>query len=505
MVARLALVAGCALSLSATAIAQDAADLVAFVGVAVVSTDGPDRGARPGQTVVVGEGRVLAVGPVAEVAVPPGARRIDGAGRFLMPGLVDMHAHLAVPPGADEGPAVFLEDDRATLALYLAAGVTTIRNLWGSRSALQARRRVEQGVWPGPRIVTAGPIVDARSVSQRGTPFDVRELARRPSVLRIDTPADAREAVRVHRALGYDLVKVYDGVPAPAFTALAETAAALGIPVVGHVPDAVGLAGVLVRPGPSLASVEHTVSFAEAAVPPGAPLPGDYLAAELAPYALADTTRLAVWAEVAAARGTAVVPTLGLLARTYGARANHAELLAAIDAARTSPAQRRAWRARAVRHAARLAQFDSLRLDSAALGRAPLDAGFALVRALHRAGAPLVLGTDAPAALADPGQAVAAELALLTQAGLTPLDALRAATAAPHDWFRAHLVRHDPEWLLRGGVREGEPADLVLLRADPTRDLGAVREVEAVVARGRLWDRAALDALLAEVDAGYAE
>lgn len=469
---------------------------LAFVDVAVVQTSGSRRGVTLGQTVVVEDGRIAAVGANAWTPVPPGARRVAATGLYLMAGLVDMHAHLAVPFGPDEGASVFLDGDRATLARYLAAGVTTIRTLWGSRSALQARRRVAEGVWPGPRVVTAGPLVDARAASQRGTPFDVRELARRPSVLRIDTPEDGREAVRAHRARGYDLVKVYDGVPAPAFAALVETAAAFGLPVVGHVPDAVGLAGVLARAGPSLQSVEHTVSFVSAALPPGADLPGadlpdDALAAELARYALADTTRLAVWAEAAAARGVAVVPTLGVLARTYGARADHAALLASIDAAQASAPQRQRWRAVAERHAARLARVDSLGLDGEALGQAPLGAGLALVRALHRAGAPLLVGTDAPASLAAPGDAVATELALFARAGLAPLDALHAATVAPADW----LARFGLAPRRAGRVEVGAPADLVLLRANPAARIDAVREVEAVVRAGRLWDRAALDAL----------
>ena len=466
-------------------------DRVAFVDVAVVRTVGKHPGVTYGQTVVVENGRIAEIGANEWVPVLPGVRRIDASGLYLMAGLIDMHAHLAVPPGPDEGPAVFAESDQAMLAQYLAAGVTTVRNLWGSRSALRARRRVASGVWSGPRVVTAGPLVDARSASQRGVPFDVRELARRPSVLRIETPADAREAVLYHRALGYDLVKVYDGVPARAFAALAETAAAFGLPVVGHVPDAVGLAGVRARPGPSLHSVEHTLPFAKAAVPAGAPVSDDFLAAELARYALADTVRLAVWAEAAAARGTAVVPTLGLLARTYGARGGHDDLLASIDAAPVSALQRQRWRAVAERHAARLARFDSLGYDGAALGRAPLDAGLALVRALDAAGAPILLGTDAPASLAPPAEAVLGELQLLVRAGLSPLRALRAATSAPGGW----LARHRLAPPFSGRMVEGAPSDLVLLRANPAVDVAAVREVEAVVAWGRLWERSELGTL----------
>ena len=485
----------CALA-AALALARPAASQhVRFENVAVVDLDAGRT--VPGQTVVVADGRIVAVGAAgAAPAGAAGARVVDARGLFLMPGLVDMHAHLAVPPGPDDGPPIFLESDRETLARYLAAGVTTIRNLWGSPSALAARRRVASGVWAGPRVVTAGPLVDARAASQQGTPFQVTELARRPTTIRIGTPADAREAVRYHAAAGYDLVKVYNGVPAPAFEALAETAAAFGLPVAGHVPVAVGLAGVLARPGPSLQSVEHAVSFVDAAVSPGAALPDDFLAAELARYTAADTVRVAVWAQAAAARGTAVVPTLGLLARTYGAREDHAALLASIDGAPASKRQRARWRATAERHAGRLDGFAANGLDGDALGRAPLAAGLALTRALHAAGAPILLGTDAPAALAAPGDAVAAELGLLVRAGLAPLDALRAATTAPHSWLRANGLGD-----ARGRVAAGEPADLLLLRADPLRDVAAVGGVEGVVRGGVYRDRAALDALLEAVAA----
>jgi imidazolonepropionase-like amidohydrolase len=182
-----------------------------------------------GQTVLVRDGRIEALGPAAEVAVPFEARRVDGRGRTLLPGLADLHVHLQTPP---------------RLEGYLARGVTTIRNMRGRPEDPALRDRVARGEILGPRVVTCGPHLDGR-----GPVFAGRLL--------VQGAAEARTAVRVHREAGYDCVKVYTGLDAEAYAEAVRTAAELGLPVVGHVPVAVGLEGVLRARQRSIEHVEE--------------------------------------------------------------------------------------------------------------------------------------------------------------------------------------------------------------------------------------------------------
>src|SRR5678816_1133295 len=160
---------------------------VAFVGVTVLPLD--TGAGLPDHTVIVRGERIERVGPRASVAVPPDAQVIDGRGRTLMPGLMDMHVHL---------------NRTEDLAILLALGVTTVRNMWGAPIHLEWRDRVARGELPGPTIYTAGPIVDG-------------EHPAHPGSLIVRSEADADRAIALHRRLGYDLVKVYSRLTPPVF------------------------------------------------------------------------------------------------------------------------------------------------------------------------------------------------------------------------------------------------------------------------------------------------
>ncbi len=200
---------------------------LAIVHVDVLPMQGPLR--LRDQTVLVRDGRIEAVGPAAEVAVPFEARRVDGRGRTLLPGLADLHVHLQSPP---------------RLEGYLARGVTTIRNMRGRPGDPALRDGVARGELLGPRIVTCGPHLDGG-----GPVFAGR--------LRVRGADEARAAVRAHRKAGYDCAKVYSGLDAEAYAEVVRSAAELGLPVVGHVPIAVGLDGVLAAGQRSLEHVEE--------------------------------------------------------------------------------------------------------------------------------------------------------------------------------------------------------------------------------------------------------
>ncbi|WP_420455493.1 amidohydrolase family protein [Rubrivirga sp.] len=456
---------------------------LAFVDVALVPMD--SARVVEHQTVVVRAGRIERVGNAAEVAVPADAQRVDGRGRFLMPGLADMHTHLAHP----ETDQFYADDNRQALALFLAYGVTTVRSMWGSPGLLALRDSLRRGDVLGPQVFTASPFVDGRGQYDDASTFKDETWR-----FVAETPDAARSAVREIHAAGYDFVKVYSSLSLPAYRAVLDEAEAVGIPVVGHVPWSVGLARVLTDP--RQASVEHYSPFFGLAEASDSPVRDStaWWWRGFGPPAYAETERLAVVADIAAASGIWFSPTLLI---SEWASAPQPRTLARLDAPElvrfTPPAQRAGWRSRAEGFAANYARWG---VDMAAQRTFAL----ALARALHASGANLMLGTDDTPALVPHGIAVHDELALWAKAGLTPFETLRLATVAPHDFLR--------EWGLgegTGTLREGEPADLVLLRADPLVDVANARRIEGVAVRGRYLDRALLDDLLAGVERAYAE
>src|SRR5262245_45984104 len=213
---------------------------VAFVDVTVVPMD--SERLLQHQTVITQSGRIAAVGAVRTTRLPKGAFKIDGQGRFLMPGLADMHVHLNV-----QGPRGLMQNaDYATL--FIANGVTTVRNMWGNPDVLAFRRSVESGELLGPQIYTTGALTD-------GNP------PVRPTSRVVDTVSEAVEAVKADRREGYDAVKVYSKLSPEVYSAIVSTARQIGLPVYGHVPENVGVERVLEL---HQDSIEHVDGYLEA-------------------------------------------------------------------------------------------------------------------------------------------------------------------------------------------------------------------------------------------------
>jgi len=209
---------------------------LAVLGVTVVPMSGPDP--RPGQTVVVRDGIIVAIGPASEVEVPPDAERIDGTGRWLMPGLVDMHVHLR----------------RTDLSAYRQAGITTLRSMWGTSEVATLRNELLAGA-AHPTIFSAGPGMDGDRPVHPGT------------VVLTDRAA-ARQAVRSQAADGWDFIKVYNTLDPAVYAAILDEGHRAGIAVVGHVPFAVSIDGAVEL---GQASVEHLTGIAESVADGRAP------------------------------------------------------------------------------------------------------------------------------------------------------------------------------------------------------------------------------------------
>lgn len=424
----------------------------AFVDVDVLPMDRDVR--LESQTVVVRDGRIVAVGPSASVEVPDDATRIAGAGRVLMPGLAEFHGHV---PGGDD-PA-YVQD---TLALYLANGVTLVRNMSGDVSHPELRARIGRGEVDGPTMVVASPWLHSGNADE------------------------AAQAVRAHHAAGFDLVKI-GSLPADAYPLMAEAAHAVGIPFAGHIPDGVPLEAAL---DAKQTSIDHFDRYVEFLVPPGTDTgdrdPGWFGSGWIQ---WADRGRIEEAVTRTRAAGTWNVPTLTLV--EHMASAETPEAMLQWPEMRYMPAsERERWRLAKHEYAAR----ETFQPDAA---RALVTLRRELLKALHDGGAPIVLGSDAPQFFNVPGFSIHREMAMMQAAGLTPYEVLVTGTR------NAAQALGTPAAF--GTVEVGRRADLLLLAGDPREDLSQAQSPLGVMARGRWWPREALDARLAEIADRHAE
>ncbi|HEY7768604.1 amidohydrolase family protein [Longimicrobium sp.] len=445
-----------ALSASGCADAVPADASLAITHVVVI--DGTGAPARADQTVVVVGGRIALVGPSASTAVPRGARRIDGGGRWLIPGLWDMHVH-----------AFGNEFPDFAAPLLLAHGVTGARDMgFYVDSARFWTGEVRAGRLMGPRMVIGGRLDGPAN--------------RTPWVARAATADEARHAVDSLVAAGADFIKVYSRLPRDAYFAAADQARRRAVKIAGHVPhevstrEAAGQQDGMEHEDDLMraCSSEDTAlrrEFAEA--PPDAP-PAlqlatirDHARRMRATY---DPGRCAAVMRTLARTGTSLTPTLAVY-QPYMARGDTSVMHPSAHRYVPRPMLVQ-WRAR---------------LQRAGPGdTSTVAAFFSLERTgeMHRAGVRLLAGTDAPLPYLIPGLSLHDELALLVRAGLTPMEALRTATYNP----AAYLGALDS----LGTIRPGRLADLVLLDADPLSDIRNTRRIHTVIANGRVVDRPAL-------------
>jgi imidazolonepropionase-like amidohydrolase len=472
------LVATLALALVLTATPAYADD-VAFKHVAVVDVV---RGLLLRDQVVRISGEsIVAVVPAASARIPKGTRVVDARGKFLIPGLWDMHSHLlgGIPPGCPE----------LTFPLTVAHGVTGVREVAAFLDYVFAwREEVESGRMVGPRIVGTDRLIDGMPPLHPG----IATIAR--------TPADARLTVDIMSRRGADFVKAYENLSRDAFFALVDQAKKDGLPVVAHVPLAV-LAGEAsdagVRSFEHLRNIEFACSreadtlLAEriAALEAGSGRIGGDLRTEIhtAKRTRAldtyDPERCTALLRKFAANGTWQTPTLYLNIREVRRPDLREDMR---EALRWVPAPNRAdWEVWTKR-------VSGMKPEEAAAIRRFADWQIQLVRHMNEERVGLLAGTDVPARWTVPGFALHDELAALVEAGLTPLESLRTATLNPARYFEKV-----GEF---GAVAPGMVADLVLIDGDPLADIRNARRISAVVANGRYLDRPTLDAMLATAE-----
>jgi len=404
--------------------------VVAYVNARLV--DGTGAPPVPDAVVVVERGKIVAAGPRAKVSVPSGARTVDAAGNTLVPGLWDMHAHVEQ---VEWGP------------VYLAAGVTTVRDCGNELDFIRAvRDTIAAGNGVGPRVVMAC-IVDGDGAGAIATD-------------RLRSADEIPALIRKFKAAGCAQVKIYQSLDPRLIHPLSEAAHAAGMTVTGHVPSGIGAVKAVEAGQDQISHMQFILqAFAAPDLPPTDHGPNLDRAFDAYDPTTPATRKLAAWF---AAHRTVLDPTLALrelnlpraeLARVEPGLATLPPPLAAAFADPGGPPSAADDRRRSL-----LAKM------------------LTLLGVLHKAGVPIVAGTDQ----AVPGHSLHRELELYVQAGFTPLEALQAATIVP-----ARAMKLDKEL---GTIEVGKRADFLLVDGDPLADIHALRRIRVVVAAGRAYD-----------------
>ncbi|MBM4186387.1 MAG: amidohydrolase family protein [Gemmatimonadetes bacterium] len=447
----------------------------------VTLIDGTDRGAQPNMAVAVDGGRIVAVAPAGRISVPATATKLDATGMYLIPGLWDNHAHL------------FGYYERS-FPLFLANGVTTVKDVGGVIERVgYLRQETDRGRMLGPRILMAGPTLDNAEI-----------VAAVPEGrVAVPTPAEAVKWVDSLAALKVDHLKVHSMTPRAAYFAILARARELKIPVVGHVPDSV-LIQEAVDSGHRV--IEHDFRIGYANSPRGVAI-ANWLLSEYQKYRAAkragagvgglfqiriraedsvrqlyDSATAAGFAAEMARRDVWFDPTLAVLQSVHRRHE---------PAMRNLPELRFATKA-ALSFDEGLPPEPNATPEMVEKGRATYrDIAGKTFRELVRAGAKFLAGTDTPVLPLVPGFSLHRELALLVEMGLTPLQAIQAASRNA-----ARAANRDD----LGTIEEGKSADFVVLRSDPLADIANTTAVQTVVVRGRLLDRLTLDRMLRDAE-----
>ncbi len=429
----------------------------AFVDVSVLPMD--RERVIAGQTVLVADGRIVRMGFAAEVDIPDGATVIDGRGKYLMPGVAEMHGHYPNPDARE-----FTE---AVLYLYVANGVTLVRGMQGNASHLPLRDAVEAREIMGPRLLVCAPSMSGDDVTR---------------------PEDARRLVREAAAAGFDHLKVHEGLTPEVYSAIAETATEVGLTWSGHVSNLVGLYSALDQ---GQSTVDHLDNYIEAMIEDREAVAsiGFLDLPRLVPQV--DESKIGDVVAATVQAGAGVVPTQVLWETFFGGRSG-AETLAARPETRYWVRQSLPGVATGVNQWAQQTDRRLEALSPPDAGQPVIELRRRLIKALHDAGVPVLLGTDSPQVFSVPGFSIHREMQVLVESGLTPFEVLYSGTKAVADFFGADDF---------GQVAEGQRADLVLLNANPLDDIGHFADSAGVMVNGWWLSRREIDARLAEIEA----
>jgi len=427
--------------------------VVAFENVNVIPMDRERILER--QTVIVRQGRLAEIGPAGKVKAPPDALRVAGAGKYLMPGLAEMHAHL---PGPNTPPQVL----ETVLFLFVANGILTARGMQGHPNQLEVRSRAAEGKLLSPTLFLAGPALGGQSASSAET---------------------AARMVREQKAAGFDLLKVHEGLTREVYDAIAATAAEVKIPFGGHVSQLVGLRRAIeVRQS----SIDHLDNFIDELEADDSPIRNADAPtrAQRLPFHL-DERKLPELAAATRKAGIYVVPTMALW--EIFSTDEKPESLAKRPELKYVPRQ---WVEQWVKTKTGMLEKN----PSPEAGRRVIEVRKRILKALRDAGVKILLGTDAPQLFSVPGFSIHRETPIMVAAGLSPYDVLAAGTRNVAEYFGA-LDQF-------GTLETGKRADLLLLEANPLKDVAHLARRAGVMVRGRWLPEAEIQQRLAAIASG---
>jgi len=450
------------LSVVAGSIAAGQEPTLAITHVNLIDATG--AAVRADMTVLVEGKHISQIGKSAEMAVPKAAKVVDGSGKYLIPGLWDMHVH-------EIFGAWLPEDEKIIPLLFVANGVTGVRDMGGDLEPLKKwRARIADGKMLGPRMIIAGPMLDG-------------PVPQFPSSAPVKDAADGRRIVDELQKNGADFIKIQSLIPRDGYFAAAEEAKKDGIVFAGHVPDKVRATEAS---NAGQKSIEHLTGVFEGC----STVEDELMAAPRGPgrgrfLSTYDPERAQKLIALFVKNQTWQVPTL------YWERGEWLieQTNSGVDPlAKYAPA---AWRERTWPMFTRdiLSGWST---DPVADREKFFQAELKMVGEMNKAGVPILAGTDTAAGVrVYPGFSLHEELELLVKAGLTPMEALQAATLNAG----RYLGLTDT-----GTIEKGKRADLVLLDSNPLADIKNTRKIRSVVLAGRYFSREDLDHLLKEVE-----
>jgi len=408
---------------------------VVFSNVSVVPMTGNQ--VLPNHTVVITGDRITAVGPARTAKVPEGATRIDGQGKYLMPGLAEMHGHI---PGGN-APREFVDN---VLFLYVASGVTTVRGMQGAPGQIDLREAAKRGEIVAPNLYLAGPQFSGGSVK---------------------SAEDAIARVKQQKSEGWDLLKVQEGLSVPAYDAMAKTAKQVGIRFGGHVPDEVGLLHAMDM---GQETFDHIDGYVEQL---------DGRAKPVEDKALQDLVQRTKKA------GAWIVPTMFVWETLQGpvtleSRTGLAEL-------RYMPAPQVEQWTKGLDSRLKNPQYD------AAQAKLHIDNRMKILKALQDGGARILLGSDAPQQFNVPGFSIHREMRRMADAGINAYEIVKSGTANVGQYFKAQDSF--------GTIAVGQRADLILVDANPLENVSNMEKRSGVMVRGRWLPASEIDAALAKI------
>jgi imidazolonepropionase-like amidohydrolase len=410
------------------------ASTLAVIGGTLI--DGTGAAPIPDAAVVIHEGRIVAAGPRSRVKIPKGATVVEAHGKTILPGLWDMHAHFEQ---VEWGP------------IYLAAGVTTVRDCGNEFEFVTAvRDAIAQGRGLGPRLLLAG-VVDGTGTYTIG-------------VERVDTPEQARTWTDRYHAAGFQQMKIYSSVKLEELKAVADEAHRLGMTVTGHIPEGLNAYQAIEAGQDQINHIGYIADLMKAPLPENAsPLDRFKAGADIDLESPEASKALAFLKD----HHTVVDPTIALM-----------EFFTATTAkppASFEPGVNKI----APELAAQLTDVGPP-TDRSQIGEKVYEKELAIVGALHRAGIPVVAGTDQTV----PGHSLHREIELYVQAGFTPMEAIQAATIVS-----ARALGLDRE---SGTVETGKRGDLILVNGNPLENIRNIRNVEYVITNGTMFPTVAL-------------